>query len=401
MKILQRIKSKSKALMGLILSGAILAQMFGAGTAMAASPHFNTMSDDYELLTGANSTANQTDWIDPISGNAGETFAGMMYYHNTGDGTGAMPDLTAIDTRLKVMIPAQTTNKKAVLTASISADGVSPVTDTVVNGVVKGKSGLTVNLNEDATLALVPGSVTWYPDWSGTSVPSKPFLFGQTGDELASNSGLRIGDIKVCWQYKGYVTFLFKTTKLAQPQMAVNKTVRNVTLGETTFVKQNFAKPGDILEYQVVATNSGAGTADNLYLTDAIPAGTTYVPGSTIVSVNAGASTGAADGIVVDGLRIGSLAKDQSTVVRFKVKVGNNVANKATLVNTVSLYINKQVLTDTATTIVKFNVTTPVVGGSLPVTGGDSTILTLLVAFSVGLYGVYRKYRKVLLAKTW
>ncbi|MFI9318260.1 hypothetical protein ACIGXI_00525 [Kitasatospora aureofaciens] len=37
---------------------------------------------------------------------------------------------------------------------------------------------------------------------------------------------------------------------------------------------------GDVITYRVVARNQGGGNAENLVLTDAIPAGTTYVPGS-------------------------------------------------------------------------------------------------------------------------
>ncbi|MCK7622490.1 isopeptide-forming domain-containing fimbrial protein [Streptomyces sp. RS10V-4] len=37
---------------------------------------------------------------------------------------------------------------------------------------------------------------------------------------------------------------------------------------------------GDVLTYRITATNEGGGAAENLVLTDAVPAGTTYLPGS-------------------------------------------------------------------------------------------------------------------------
>ena len=45
--------------------------------------------------------------------------------------------------------------------------------------------------------------------------------------------------------------------------------------------------PGDILEYTIVLSNIGNDDAVNLVLTDPIPAGTTYVPGSLQITAGA------------------------------------------------------------------------------------------------------------------
>ncbi|MEW1654011.1 isopeptide-forming domain-containing fimbrial protein [Streptomyces sp. NPDC093707] len=52
---------------------------------------------------------------------------------------------------------------------------------------------------------------------------------------------------------------------------------------------------GDAVTYRITAQNEGGGAADNLVLTDAIPAGTTYLPGSLHIvdGPNAGAKTDA------------------------------------------------------------------------------------------------------------
>ncbi|MDO8443901.1 MAG: hypothetical protein Q7S80_00105 [bacterium] len=396
MKILSTIKSKFKAFVALILTSAILLPMFaGAGVAQAANPRFNFLIGDWEMLRGANRTTNQTNWSDPVSGTAGDTFAAMVYYHN------GMIDLTANNVRIKVTIPASTSNKTAVLSASVSADNASTVTDTIDSAGLVGKSGLTVKLNEESTLALVPGSIKWFPDYITDNQPNVALPLGQSGDEIVTGSGLNLGNIQGCWNHIGYVTFLFKTTAVAQASVAVNKTVRNVTTGETAFVKSNFAKPGDTLEYSVNVKNNGAGTANNLFLTDTIPAGTTYVANSTTMSKNGGSASAVAEGIVGDGVTIGSLATTETAEIRFKVKVGQNVTNGATLTNTAFLNFNKQILPSTASTVVKFGVTTPPIGGTLPVTGGGNTILTILTVISGGLAGVYTKYRKLLAIKAW
>ncbi len=396
MKIFQTIKAKSKLFLSLILGGAILAQFATAGVAQAANPQFNFLQGDWEMLRGANRTTSQADWSDPVSGTAGDTFAGMVYYHN------GMLDTTANNVRIKVTIPATTSNKTAVLSASVSADNASTVTDTIVNGTVVGKSGLTVNMNEDSTLALVPGSVKWFGEYQTAGQANTSLLYGQSGDEIVTSNGLNLGNIQGCWPHIGYVTFLFKTTPVAQASVAVNKLVRDVTTGETTFVKSDVAKPADTLEYSVIVKNSGAGTANNMLLTDTIPAGTTYLPGSVTMARNGGAFSKVADGITGAGMTLPSLAQNETAEIRFLVTVNQGVTNGATLTNTAYLTFNKQVLPSTATTVVKINaVVTPPVGGTLPVTGGDNTILTVLTIISGGLAGVYGKYRKLLIAKSW
>lgn len=391
MKTLQTNKSKFKGFIALILSCAILAQMFTfALPAKATSPRFNFLQGDWELLRGANRTQDQADWSDPISGTAGETFAGIVYYHN------GMIDTTAKNTRIKVTIPSQTQSNSAVLTASVSADNAPAITDTVIDGKLEGRSGLTVNLNEEAKLSLVPGSIKWFPNYQSASTPNQALPFGQTGDEIITSSGLNIGDINGCWPYIGYITFLFKSEKVAQPQVAVDKTVRNVTIGENSFVKKNYAKPGDILEYKISVSNSGAGTAENLFLTDTIPANTSYVVSSTVMSKNGGAFSAIADGITADGISLGNFAKNDFAEIKFKVKVSQGVANNETLTNTAFLHVSKEVLTSTATTIVKFGIVTPPGEGGLPVTGANGIFVAFLIALSAVLTSAYLKYRKTL-----
>ncbi|HSN99144.1 MAG TPA: hypothetical protein VLS89_12705, partial [Candidatus Nanopelagicales bacterium] len=96
---------------------------------------------------------------------------------------------------------------------------------------------------------------------------------------------------------------------------------------------------GDILEYTIVVTNTGDDAAANLVLTDPLPTGVTYMPGTLeIVSgPNQGAKTDAAgddqaeyDGAGTVTFRLGTgagaaqggtLAVGESTTVRFRVTV--------------------------------------------------------------------------------
>lgn len=59
----------------------------------------------------------------------------------------------------------------------------------------------------------------------------------------------------------------------------MNKTVINVLDPQGTAI----VMPGSVLTYQIVATLGGTGTATGLVISDPLPAGTTYLPGSIVV----------------------------------------------------------------------------------------------------------------------
>ena len=87
--------------------------------------------------------------------------------------------------------------------------------------------------------------------------------------------------------------------------------------------------PGSVLTYRVVLTVSGNGIAENLSMTDPLPAQTTYGPGS--ITVDGAARTDAADsdnasfvtlaGIGNVGVLLGNTAAPAVRVVEFKVTV--------------------------------------------------------------------------------
>lgn len=117
------------------------------------------------------------------------------------------------------------------------------------------------------------------------------------------------------------------------PALATTKSVVNVTRSQTP---ATFAMPGDVLEYTVTISNTGNLPAELVTLSDAIPANTTYVAGSTTLNGTAVAdapagtmpyspassgtrevhSTGRPAGEVLAGGAAGA------AVVRFRVTVG-------------------------------------------------------------------------------
>jgi uncharacterized repeat protein (TIGR01451 family) len=135
-----------------------------------------------------------------------------------------------------------------------------------------------------------------------------------------------------------------------QPLLAPNfvKTVTDVNGGLVT--------PGDVLEYVVSVSNTGNDSANAVILRDAIPASTTYVPGSLSVL------TGANSGVKTDGsgddqaeydsinnrvvFRLGTgataaaggtLAATASTSIRFRVTIGAATANGTSITNSAGI----------------------------------------------------------------
>ncbi|RHW16335.1 hypothetical protein D1610_15970 [Sphingomonas gilva] len=85
------------------------------------------------------------------------------------------------------------------------------------------------------------------------------------------------------------------------------------------------AVPGSVITYSLVATVSGTGTLGNLAIADAIPAGSSYRPGT--LTLQGAALTDAADGDAGElasgaiAVRLGNVAGGQVRTVTFQVQV--------------------------------------------------------------------------------
>jgi uncharacterized repeat protein (TIGR01451 family) len=126
------------------------------------------------------------------------------------------------------------------------------------------------------------------------------------------------------------------------PCLSVTKTVANLTAGSG-----GLTRPGDVLRYTVSATNAGGDDANNSVLTDPIPANTTYVPNSLVVSgtpvtdatdgdtgeVNGGTVTGRV-GTSATGSTGGNIARNTVTTMTFDVKVDSADVAGTDIVNT-------------------------------------------------------------------
>ena len=344
----------------------------------ANQPRFNFMQNDLKTLRGANRTEAQTEWQSSVSGKAGDEFRGIVYIHN------GILDSTATNTKVKVTIPSQTTNKTATITVTISADNAATVTDT-----------LNVTLNEDATLAYIPGKTAWFPTQNGSATTQVAFPNGQTGDEIVT-SGVNVGSVNGCWEFVQYVSFGFRSISKTFPNLTISKTVRNVSAGETSFVESNQAVAKDTLEYKIDFKNTGSATAENVVLIDTIPGNTSYISGSAVISRGGGSEQKATDTITGDGIVICNLAAGESGYVKFRVKISDNVP-QICLINKATIFFNKVSAEDTAQTCIKGVVVPsgPSVGPALPVSGAGTTTVVSLLTLLAGYIVYSLRVRKI------
>ncbi|MEZ5427064.1 MAG: DUF11 domain-containing protein [Pyrinomonadaceae bacterium] len=112
------------------------------------------------------------------------------------------------------------------------------------------------------------------------------------------------------------------------PNLTAQKSVANITLGQNPAITANV---NDVLEYTVIVTNTGNLSSSAATLSDAIPAGTTYVANSTTLNGNGVADAGGAmpfataNSINSNGQPAGVISPAGGTAtVRFRVRVNTS-----------------------------------------------------------------------------
>ena len=99
------------------------------------------------------------------------------------------------------------------------------------------------------------------------------------------------------------------------PLLTLQKLVRNITQGSGEGDSTN-ANPTDTVEFSLRVSSVGTGAVLGVAVRDTLPAGLSYVPGSTTID-----GSPASDGIVVSGLNLGDMSPGRTITVRFRATV--------------------------------------------------------------------------------
>lgn len=100
------------------------------------------------------------------------------------------------------------------------------------------------------------------------------------------------------------------------PDLNINKLVRNISNGSSVFAESTNANPNDTVEFSLRIDSVGNSTLQNVTLRDQLPSGLTYLSGTTLID---GSLT--SDGIVSGGINIGAIAQGASKTIKFQARV--------------------------------------------------------------------------------
>lgn len=187
--------------------------------------------------------------------------------------------------------------------------------------------------------------------------------------------------------YAGYTPT--PTPYYGNGSLALTMTGRDVTRGQSNERTSVAARPGDTIDMFLhvrALNNSLAG----IWVTDYLPAGLSYVAGSTTLN-----GIVVADGVTTTGLSIGTLSAGQEAIVKFSAVVQ---ANAAPAWGSIMVYDNAQVRADaTATVAARMPL---VLGSQLAIsqisavkTGPADSLFYAFVAavFLTGMYALYTR----------
>lgn len=275
---------------------------------------------NFVVIKDAANTA-EGGWQDEINVQPGKEYLVRMEVHNNAADN---LKLTAENTRVKAHVPA-TTGKSVQIDGFVTTDNWGAKKGTAGKyGEVWDQVVLKSGNGQDFNLAYVADSAIMYNNH-----------YGQTGVKLANSiveqAGAPVGydelDGKIpgCFQYKAYVTFKVKPQFAGTNDFTVKKEVRKNGDADKTWKKSVAVKPGDTVDYRINYENTGTTLQDNVHVRDYLPAGMTYVAGSTkIANPTNPQYVATSDGITSgDGINIGGYPAGSNAYLLFSAKVGS------------------------------------------------------------------------------
>ena len=344
---------------------------------------------DERNFVGIREAGTNTTWTDNMNVEKGKEYTVRVYVHNN---AAANLNKVAHNVTAKVNLPT-TTAKSIQVDGLISSTNASP---TEVWDQANFKS------TENFNLAYVAGSLKFENNAFGAAgTPISESVFTNAGAKLGYDK--LDGDIPGCFQYAGYLSFKVKPQFAPTGDFTMNKKVSKH--GANQWSKEYTATPGETVDYLINYKNTGEAQQDNVVIKDALPAGTSYVAGSSVlgsalypngIKTNDGVTT-------ATGINVGSYKNGGNAWVIFSAKIGaakELICGKNTLVNKATVETGYGTKEDTANVIVNneckpqeckpgipmgdkrcetpVTPVTPTTPTQLPTTGPAETIVSIL-----------------------
>lgn len=280
-------------------------------------------------------------WQDTVTVQPGKEYLVRVYVHNN---AASSLNLKATNTRVSASVPT-TVGKAVSISGFVTADNATPqqVWDDIH-----------FNSTSDFSLAYENGSAQIFNNGYATSGQPLPDNIVTSAGDLIGYNGPD-GVVPGCFQYANYVYFKVKPQFAPTDQFQTTKQVRK--LGDTNWSKSVNANPGDTLQYQITYKNAGAVLENNVIVTDTLPQGITYVPGTSVLTnkTNPTGKTVSDNVMTKDGINIGNYNPSSVATLVFNAKVSTDasqlVCGPNTLVNKERTTANGGYIEDTANVV--------------------------------------------------
>ena len=303
--------------------------------------------DERNFVQIKEATASNSTYGEEVALQPGKDYEVLVFFHNnaSSDLNDAAHNYAGVakDAFMRVQMPATVkAGEKARVTGFVGASNANPAQ--VWDEAYGSATG-------NYSLHYVPESAKIFSNGAvnGKTLPSTLYA---TGTPLGYDA--LDGKLPGCNEFAGYVTFKFHVD---QPNFTVEKQVSKT--GENKYSEQITALPGEEVEYQIKYLNTGTTQQDDVIIKDKLPAGITYVAGSTQVSNSATNNHWtpiASNEITARGINVGSYAPGGASYVKFKAKVTDNSklekCGTNTLINTGTAETNNGSKSDTANVVV-------------------------------------------------
>jgi uncharacterized repeat protein (TIGR01451 family) len=295
---------------------------------------------NFVVVKDAANTANG-GWQDNITVQPGKEYLVRVYVHNN---AASSLNLKAVNTRVSASVPT-TTGKNVSISGFVSANNSDPL---------QVWDDIHFNSDKDFNLAYITGSAQiWNNGYAQNGKPLPDSIVTSTGALVGYNGPN--GEVPGCFQYANYVYFKVKPQFAPTDKFETTKQVRK--LGDTTWKKSVNINAGDTLQYRITYKNAGEVNEYDVVVKDTLPAGISYVPGSSVLTnTNFPNGKTVSDNVVASsGINIGSYKPGSIAYLQFNAKVNNDVTlscGSNTFVNKERTIANGGYIEDTANAVV-------------------------------------------------